>query len=121
MPGQGPSTPRHVPKPWGSEEIWAETDAYIGKILTIRQGHRLSLQHHAIKDETIRVVRGALDLTLEDACGVLRTQRLGPGDVVRIHPLRRHRMHAVTDVEIYEVSTSHVDDVVRHEDDYGRV
>ena len=48
MPGQGPSTPRHVPKPWGSEEIWAETDAYIGKILTIRQGHRLSLQHHAI-------------------------------------------------------------------------
>ncbi len=111
---------RRVEKPWGHEEIWAETEDYLGKVLVIRAGHRLSLQHHVVKDETIRVEEGDLDLVLEDDRGQLQTRRLGPGQSARILPGRRHRFVAVTDCRLYEVSTPHVDDVVRHEDDYGR-
>lgn len=111
---------RRVEKPWGYEEIWAETERYVAKALVIRAGHRLSLQHHEVKDETIRVVSGELDLVLEDAEGRLVTHRLGPGDARHIAPLRRHRFIGVTDVEVFEVSTPELDDVVRHSDDYGR-
>jgi mannose-6-phosphate isomerase len=113
--------PRRVEKPWGHEEIWAETARYVGKTLVVREGHRLSLQHHVVKDETIRIASGTLRLTMEDANGVLRELTLGPGQAVRIPPGRRHRMLAITDVEILEVSTPELDDIVRHEDDYGRV
>lgn len=113
-------SPRRVEKPWGHEEIWAETARYVGKTLVVRAGHRLSLQHHAVKDETIRIASGTLALTLEDTHGALRELTLGPGQAVRIPPGRRHRMCAITDVEIIEVSTPELDDIVRHEDDYGR-
>jgi mannose-6-phosphate isomerase len=117
-----PSAPvaRRVDKPWGHEEIWAETSDYVGKILTIMSGHRLSLQHHAVKDETLRVAVGELELTLEDDRGVLHTRVMRPGDVARIRPRRRHRLRALSRVEVIEVSTPHLDDVVRHDDDYGR-
>ena len=118
-PGDLPPA-RRVDKPWGHEEIWAETELYVCKILRIRQGCRLSLQHHAVKDETLRVAQGRLQLSLEDAAGHLTVRELGPGDTARIRPLRRHRILAITDVEVYEVSTPQVDDVVRHADDYGR-
>jgi len=111
---------RRVEKPWGHEEIWAETGAYLGKLLVIREGHRLSLQHHEQKEETIRVASGTLRLELEDDEGVLRTRELGPGESAHIPTGRKHRFGAVTDVELYEVSTAHPDDVVRHSDDYGR-
>lgn len=107
-------------KPWGHEEIWAETSRYVGKLLVVRAGHRLSLQHHVTKDETIRVSRGTLVLSIEGDDGQLQELRLGPGQAARIAPGRRHRMHAITDVEIIEVSTPELDDIVRHEDDYGR-
>jgi len=109
-----------VDKPWGHEEIWAQTDRYVGKILFIKQGHRLSLQHHEVKEETIRIASGVMELELEDDDGTLQTHRLSPGDTRHIAPRRRHRMYAVTDVSIVEVSTPELSDVVRHEDDYGR-
>jgi len=111
---------RRVEKPWGHEEIWAETDTYVAKVLVILQGHRLSLQHHQVKEETVRVASGTMDLELEDSAGRMVTHRLGPGQARHIPPLRRHRMTAVTDCEVYEVSTPHLKDVVRHVDDYGR-
>lgn len=114
-------SPRRVEKPWGHEEIWAETARYVGKTLVIRAGHRLSLQHHEVKDETLRMVSGELSLTLEDAQGTLRDLTLTVGQAVRIPPGRRHRMLAITDVELVEVSTPELDDIIRHEDDYGRV
>jgi len=114
------STITTVDKPWGHEEIWAKTDRYVGKVLVINQGHRLSLQHHEQKEETIRVTQGILELELEDDQGVLQTHRLEPGMTAHIAPLRRHRMTAITDVHVYEVSTTELDDVVRHSDDYGR-
>lgn len=111
---------RRVEKPWGHEEIWAETEAYLGKILVIHAGHRLSLQHHVHKEETIRVLSGTLRLELEDDSGELVTRDLGPGAVAHIAPGRRHRFGAVADCELVEVSTAFPDDVVRHADDYGR-
>ena len=112
---------RKVDKPWGHEEIWAETDRYVGKVLVIREGHRLSLQHHEVKDETIRILSGTMELELEDDAGVVQTHTLTPGMSSHIPPHHKHRMYAVTDVEVVEVSTPELDDVVRHSDDYGRV
>ena len=111
---------RHIDKPWGHEEIWAETDRYVGKILCITAGHRLSLQHHERKDETIRILEGEMELEIEDNDGVMRTIRMKRGMTAHIAPYQKHRMVAVTDVELVEVSTPELDDVVRHEDDYGR-
>jgi mannose-6-phosphate isomerase len=112
---------RRVEKPWGHEEIWAETPDYLGKVLVILAGRRLSLQHHERKEETIRVTQGEMLLHLEDDAGALVAHHLKPGDVRHIPPRRVHRMTGITDCEVYEVSTAHPDDVVRHSDDYGRV
>jgi len=111
---------RRVEKPWGHEEIWAETATYVGKILYITAGHRLSLQHHQVKDETIRMLRGTMSLELENEIGNVETIVMKPGMTAHIAPFRKHRMEAVTDVELIEVSTPELDDVVRHQDDYGR-
>jgi mannose-6-phosphate isomerase-like protein (cupin superfamily) len=112
---------RRVEKPWGYEEIWAETPRYLGKILAIRVGKRLSLQLHRQKDEAIYVLRGTLRLTLENDAGDLEVRDLGPGASSRIAPGRRHRFEAVSECELCEVSSPEIDDVVRLEDDYGRV
>lgn len=111
---------QHVDKPWGHEEIWAHTANYVGKILFIKEGHRLSLQHHERKEETIRIASGVMSLELEAEDGTMETHRLEAGDVRHIAPRRRHRMYAVTDVSVIEVSTTELNDVVRHQDDYGR-
>ena len=111
---------RRVPKPWGHELIWAHTDRYVGKILVIDAGKRLSLQRHEIKDESIYVLSGRLRLYLEDDGGVVETEELGPGDHRRVATGRIHRYEAIERVELLEVSTPELDDVVRLEDDYGR-
>jgi mannose-6-phosphate isomerase-like protein (cupin superfamily) len=116
----GPLTTRHVDKPWGHETIWAHTDCYVGKVLHVRRGESLSLQYHERKEETIRVLSGALDFQVGGAGEPLRTVRLGPGDGWHIAPGLRHRMVAVEDTDILEVSTPELDDVVRLEDRYGR-
>ncbi len=111
---------RRVDKPWGHEDIWAITDRYLGKILSIRRGRRLSLQLHRRKDESIYVLRGRLRLTLENETGQLEIEELGPGEARRILPGRQHRFEAIEDTELVEVSTPEIDDVVRLADDYGR-
>ena len=113
-------TPRRVEKPWGHEEIFARTDRYVGKILSIRSGEALSLQYHERKDETIRIMDGEMDLVVGTNVDDLETLRLGPGDVFHIVPRTIHRMVAVTDCSLFEVSTPELDDVVRLEDRYGR-
>jgi mannose-6-phosphate isomerase len=111
---------RRVTKPWGHELIWAHTDRYVGKILVIETGRRLSLQRHEVKDESIYVLSGRLRLTLEDEGGEIRTEELGRGDHRRVHTGRIHRYEAVERCELLEVSTPELDDVVRLEDDFGR-
>ena len=110
---------RRVDKPWGYELIFAETDRYVGKILHIHRGEQLSRQYHVKKDETILVSAGELDLEIGPTERVER-RRLAQGEAFHITPGTIHRMVAVTDVDIFEVSTPELDDVVRLEDRYGR-
>ena len=116
----GDQTARRVDKPWGHELIWAYTDRYVGKVLVIEAGRRLSLQRHEIKDETILVHSGRLRLFLEDDGGVVRESELGPGEHQRVPTGRVHRYEAIERCELIEVSTPELDDVVRLEDDFGR-
>jgi mannose-6-phosphate isomerase len=118
--GDEMTTGRRVDKPWGHELIWAHTDRYVGKILVIEAGKRLSLQRHEIKDETILVATGRLRLYLEDADGEVRVEELGPGDHRHVPTGRIHRYEAIERCEIFEVSTPELDDVIRLSDDYGR-
>ena len=113
--------PRRVEKPWGWELIWAEAEAYVGKILFVRAGQSLSLQFHNVKDESWYVQEGKAELELGEAGqGALKTEVIGPGACFRFRPGTVHRVTAVEDTTIVEVSTPHLDDVVRLEDRYGR-
>ena len=113
--------PRRVDKPWGWELIWADTDAYVGKILFVRAGHSLSLQFHREKDESWYVESGKATLELGDVGdAVLNTEIVGQGACFRYRPGTVHRVTAIEDTTILEVSTPHLDDVVRLEDAYGR-
>jgi mannose-6-phosphate isomerase len=110
---------RVVEKPWGYESIWAHTDRYVGKVLHINKGESLSYQYHVVKDETIRLLTGVLEMDVERD-GERRTLRLAPGECLHIVPGMKHRMTAVETCDVLEVSTPELDDVVRLEDRYGR-
>ncbi len=113
-------SPKRVEKPWGHELWWAQTERYVGKLLHVKAGHKLSLQYHERKDETIHLWSGDLLLVLDEGEGTLTEHRLSPGQSYHVRPFTKHRMVAVTDCDILEVSTPEVDDVVRLEDAYGR-
>ena len=108
-----------VEKPWGYELIWAHTERYVGKVLHIHRGESLSYQYHVVKDETIRLLSGLLEMDLE-VDGQRSTIRLAPGECLHIVPGMKHRMTAVEACDVLEVSTPELDDVVRLEDRYGR-
>jgi mannose-6-phosphate isomerase len=108
-----------VEKPWGYELLWAHTDRYVGKILHIRKGESLSYQYHRVKDESIRLLSGAMELEVE-LDGERKTLSFKPGDCLHIVPGMKHRMVAVDDCDVLEVSTPELDDVIRLEDRYGR-
>lgn len=112
--------PRRVDKPWGHELIWAEADDYVGKLLFVKAGQSLSLQYHRVKDESWYVHDGLARLELGEAGGELAEGEIGPGDCFRYRPGTVHRITAIADTTILEVSTPHLDDVVRLEDEYGR-
>jgi mannose-6-phosphate isomerase len=115
-----PLTPtRRVEKPWGYELIWAHTERYVGKLLHINQGHKLSLQYHRQKDETIHLQKGRVLLVVDEGTGLMEIE-LKPGQSYHVRPLTKHRMVALTDCDVLEVSTPELDDVVRLEDAYGR-
>ena len=111
---------RRVSKPWGHELIFAETDRYAGKILHLEAGQCLSLQYHERKDEWLMVTSGTVDLEIGPLDGALARHRLESGDTVHIAPQTRHRLTAIEDTDIFEVSTPEAEDVVRLEDRYGR-
>ncbi len=113
--------PRRVEKPWGWELIWAHAEAYVGKILFVRAGHSLSLQFHREKDEAWYVESGRARLELGDSGdAVLNTEVIAAGACFRFRPGTVHRVTALEDTTIIEVSTPQLDDVVRLEDAYGR-
>lgn len=108
-----------VDKPWGYELVWAHTERYVGKVLHINKGEALSYQYHRVKDETIRLLTGKLEMDVEVE-GKRSQLELMPGDCLHIVPGMKHRMTALEDCEVVEVSTPELDDVVRLEDRYGR-
>ena len=111
---------RSIEKPWGGELIWAETKDYVGKILFIKKDHRLSRQYHEVKEETIFVKTGILGLEIGQGDEIEQIP-LNAGQTYHVKPGTIHRFCApYGDVELIEVSTPHLDDVVRIEDDYNR-
>ena len=113
--------PQRVEKPWGYELIWAKAEGYAGKVLFVRAGQALSLQFHREKDESWYVLEGRAEVQLgEVGEAVLKTEIVGPGTAFRFRPGTVHRVRAVEDTTILEVSTPQLEDIVRLEDEYGR-
>jgi mannose-6-phosphate isomerase len=115
---EGPM-PSKTEKPWGYELLFACTGKYAGKLIYVRKGHRLSLQYHKKKDEAMLIQQGKVILEIEDKTGK-RTLTLETGGSVHLPPLTKHRLQALENTILFEVSTPEIDDVVRLEDDYGR-
>lgn len=111
---------RRVDKPWGYELIWGHTEDYVGKILHVEAGQALSLQYHQVKDETMYLLSGEIELEIGDHESELRKHVLQPGQSVHLPPGRRHRLTARRTSDVLEVSTPEIDDVVRLDDRYGR-
>lgn len=107
-------------KPWGHELIWARTDRYVGKILHVRAGEALSLQYHCVKDETVMVLSGRLRFEFFSEGEEPQSRELGPREPFHVAAGLRHRMIAIEDTDVLEVSTPELDDVVRLDDRYGR-
>jgi mannose-6-phosphate isomerase len=114
------ATPRKVEKPWGWELVWAEAEDYVGKLLFVRAGESLSLQYHEVKDESWLVQEGRATLELGGVGDELATFEIAAGDAFRFRPRTVHRVTAVEDTLVIEVSTPQLTDVVRLEDRYGR-
>jgi mannose-6-phosphate isomerase-like protein (cupin superfamily) len=113
--------PRRVDKPWGYELLWAKTESYVGKLLFVKAGESLSLQFHNAKDESWFVQSGRAKLELGSAGeSMLKEEVIAPGAAFRFRPGTVHRVTALEDTTILEVSTPELDDVVRLEDRYGR-
>lgn len=112
--------PHRVDKPWGYEIWWAYTDRYVGKILHVNAGQRLSLQYHRDKDESSYVLSGKLLLTQGESEDTISQREVIVGAVWQNHPRLIHTIEAIEDADVLEVSTPEVDDVVRLKDDYGR-
>jgi len=113
-----------IDKPWGHEEIWAQSSRYAGKILVINKGHRLSRLYHRVKEESIMVLEGTLvcEEGPTEVGGEIQRHIMGPGEIFHVRPGTIHRFCAEeTDVRLVEVSTSETSDVVRLEDDYRRI
>jgi mannose-6-phosphate isomerase-like protein (cupin superfamily) len=110
----------NVEKPWGREIIYGLTDRYCGKLLFIRKGEQLSLQFHREKDEIVYLHEGRIEMEMGDPGGALDVEVVRPGRAFRIKPGTVHRWRALEDSVVLEVSTPHLDDVVRLEDRYGR-
>jgi len=112
---------RHVPKPWGHEIIWAVTEHYVGKILHVKAGEKLSVQYHVQKDETVYLLSGEMRYWVQlPGEPAMRDMHLTTGQSFRITPGTIHSIEAVTDCDVLEASTPHLDDVVRLKDVYGR-
>lgn len=107
--------PKIVEKPWGREIWYAHTNDYAGKVLEVTAGQRLSLQKHEIKEETLYLLSGHVTLTFGT-----ETFDWQPGTLVHVPTGTVHRFEAIEDSVLLEVSTPHLDDVVRLSDDYGR-
>jgi mannose-6-phosphate isomerase len=120
LPAAGSPLPRKTDKPWGHELLWVACARYAAKILHIEAGHRLSLQYHRFKEETLLLMRGRMALELEGPHGGMERHEALPGQLFHILPGQKHRLAALETCDVLEVSTPELEDVVRLQDDFGR-
>ena len=113
-------SPKRTEKPWGFELIFAHTPRYAGKLIFIRKGHRISLQYHEKKDESMYIHQGKALMEIEGTDGRMTSTVVQSGYCIRIPPLTKHRLKAIEDTTLFEVSTPELEDITRLEDDYGR-
>jgi len=113
--------PRKTEKPWGFELLFAHNSKYAGKVIFVKKGHRLSLQYHDKKDECIYLHEGKALADIEESDGNIIKITLEAGQRLPVSPHTRHRLEALEDTIFFEVSTPEMEDVVRLEDDYGRI
>ena len=109
-----------VKKPWGKEEILEVNEKYVVKRLTMKKGHKCSLQYHNFKHETVYLLSGRLKIYLGENENNLTERVFNPGEYLSLPPKKIHRMEAVEDSIYLEASTPELDDVVRIIDDYSR-
>jgi mannose-6-phosphate isomerase len=112
--------PIRIEKPWGYEIWYAWTDQYVGKIIHVNAGARLSLQYHDQKDESSYLLSGRLLLTRGLEPDQLTVTEIQAGRTWRNLPGEIHTIEAIEESDVLEVSTPHLEDVVRLEDKYGR-
>lgn len=121
-------SPKIVEKPWGREIWYADQAAYAGKVLELKAGHRLSLQYHERKTETLYLLSGQVNLVFQPlapgaepaAANPPATYLWSAGQALHVPVRTIHRFEAVTDSVLLEVSTPDLTDVVRLQDDYHR-
>jgi len=113
--------PQKTEKPWGFELLFAHTPRYAGKLIFVKKGHRLSLQYHKKKDESIYLFEGKALIEIEGSDRQLVQAVAQPGYCLRIPPRTKHRVAAIEDTTLIEVSTPELEDIERLEDDYHRV
>ena len=111
---------KRIEKPWGFELVFAETERYCGKVIFVNAGEELSLQFHRSKDETIFVQSGRAEFEIGDPGGTLDVEVVAPGRAFHLAAGTVHRVRAIEDTVLLEVSTPETEDVVRLEDRYGR-
>ena len=112
--------PRKTEKPWGSELLYALTPQYAGKVISVKKGFRLSLQYHKEKDESMYLLQGKVKFTVQAPDGKMSETIGVPGHCLHLPPMTTHRVEALEDSTILEVSTPQLSDVVRLQDDFGR-
>lgn len=105
-------------KEWGSEVLVAQTDQYIGKVLTMRAGTSGPLQYHQFKDETFHLWAGKAEVTM-DIGGKLVTRPMRAGESYHVPPGAVHRVKAITPCIFFEASTPVFDDRVNCDDRYS--
>lgn len=112
---------KKVEKPWGYEIHWTPSDLpYMGKILHINAGKRLSLQRHDKKQETWYMINGKAKLVWDNEKGKLIERGLQYGQGYTCQIGQRHRLVGITDCDVIEVSTPEIGITERLEDDYHR-
>jgi mannose-6-phosphate isomerase-like protein (cupin superfamily) len=118
--GMNEMLPRKTEKPWGYELLYALTPQYAGKMIFVKKGYRLSLQYHQEKDESMYLLQGKVRFSVQPQDGKMTDTVAEPGFCLHLPPLTTHRVEALEDATILEVSTAQLSDVVRLQDDYGR-
>lgn len=107
-------------KPWGKEEWLELNEYYCYKRIYINKGYKTSFQYHMKKYETNYIIYGNAELWLENDKGEIEIKKITTGDYFNVPPPKKHRIIALTDLILQEVSTPEIDDVIRIEDDSNR-